>query len=118
MVPPANGVDYRIHNGYLYMNPIAVAPDKIREPLPLLLERAGLYFQNWSKLLENWHVKVKKNIDELETLKFEQLPDMVPKEWILEGRGLDNTPTSSWKITTAPYSFVTKPGSIILSFST
>jgi pyruvate, water dikinase len=91
MVPPANGVDYRIHNGYLYMNPIAVAPDKIPERVPLFLERAGFYFQNWNKLLENWHVKVKKNIDELEALKFELLPDMVPKEWIFEGRGLDNT---------------------------
>jgi pyruvate,water dikinase len=91
MVPPANGVDYRIHNGYLYMNPIAVAPDKIPERVPLFLERAGFYFQNWNKLLDNWHVKVKKNIDELEALKFDPLPDMVPKEWIFEGRGLDNT---------------------------
>ena len=26
LVPPANGVDYRIHNGYVYMSPVAVAP--------------------------------------------------------------------------------------------
>ena len=57
----------------------------------MFLERAGFYFQNWNKLLDNWHVKVKKNIDELEALKFDPLPDMVPKEWIFEGRGLDNT---------------------------
>ena len=91
MVPPANGVDYRIHNGYLYMNPIAVAPEKIPERVPIFLERAGFYFQNWNKLLENWHVKIRKVIDDLEAIKFEPLPDMVPKEWILEGRGLDNT---------------------------
>jgi pyruvate, water dikinase len=91
MVPPANGVDYRIHNGYLYMSPIAVAPDKIPGRVPLFLERAGFYFQNWNKLLDNWHVKVRKVIDDLMALKFESLPDMVPKEWILEGRGLDNT---------------------------
>ena len=91
MVPPANGVDYRIHNGYLYMNPIAVAPEKIPERVPIFLERAGFYFQNWNKLLENWHVKIRKVIDDLEAIKFETLPDMVPKEWILEGRGLDNT---------------------------
>ena len=62
MVPPANGVDYRIHNGYLYMNPIAVAPDKIPERVPLFLERAGFYFQYWNKLLDNWHVKLSRRI--------------------------------------------------------
>ena len=29
LVPPANGVDYRIHNGYVYMSPIAVAAELI-----------------------------------------------------------------------------------------
>jgi pyruvate, water dikinase len=91
MVPPANGIDYRIHNGYLYMSPIAVAPDKIAARVPQFLERAGFYFQNWNSLLEKWHVKVRKIIDDLETLKFEPLPDVVPLAWILEGRGLDNT---------------------------
>jgi pyruvate, water dikinase len=91
MVPPANGIDYRIHNGYLYMSPIAVEPDKIAARVPQFLERAGFYFQNWDKLLEQWHVKVRKVIDELETLEFKALPDVVPLEWILEGRGLDNT---------------------------
>jgi pyruvate,water dikinase len=91
MVPPANGIDYRIHNGYLYMSPIAVAPDKIAARVPQFLERAGFYFQNWNSLLEKWHVKVRKIIDDLEALKFEPLPDVVPLAWILEGRGLDNT---------------------------
>ena len=44
LVPPANGVDYRIHNGYLYLSPIAVAPEKIAERVPHFLERAGFYF--------------------------------------------------------------------------
>jgi pyruvate,water dikinase len=91
LVPPANGVDYRIHNGYLYLSPIAVAPEKIPERVPHFLERAGFYFQNWNKLLDNWHIKVRGVIDALDALRFEPLPDMVPKEWVLEGRGLDNT---------------------------
>ncbi len=91
LVPPANGVDYRIHNGYLYLSPIAVAPEKIAERVPHFLERAGFYFQNWNKLLDNWHVKVRGVIDALEALRYEPLPDMVPKEWMFEGRGLDNT---------------------------
>jgi pyruvate,water dikinase len=91
LVPPANGVDYRIHNGYCYMSPIAVDPELIGERVPQFMERAGHYFANWPTLLENWHKKVKANIDELETLEFNKLPDVVPLEWIKDGVGLDNT---------------------------
>ncbi|CAN0454905.1 unnamed protein product, partial [Hapterophycus canaliculatus] len=91
MVPPANGVDYRIHNGYCYMSPIAVAPELIEGRIPQFMERAGHYFQNWPTLLENWHKKVRANIDELEMLEFDKLPDVVPLEWIKDGVGLDNT---------------------------
>ena len=91
LVPPANGVDYRIHNGYCYMSPIAVAPELIEGRIPQFMERAGHYFQNWPTLLENWHKKVKANIDEMEALEFEKLPDVVPTEWVTGGVGLDNT---------------------------
>ncbi len=91
LVPPANGVDYRIHNGYCYMSPVAVSPDLIEARVPQFMERAGHYFANWDSLIENWHKKVKSNIDEMEALRFEKLPDVVPLEWIKEGRGLDNT---------------------------
>ena len=91
MVPPANGVDYRIHNGYVYMSPVAVAPDLIPGRVPQFLQRAGHYFQNWDSLLANWHKKVRANIADLEALKFEKLPDVVPLEWITGGIGLDNT---------------------------
>jgi len=29
LVPPANGIDYRVHNGYTYMNPVAVPESEI-----------------------------------------------------------------------------------------
>ena len=90
MIPPANGVDYRIHRGYCYMNPIAVAaediPARVRFP-----QRAGYYFENWTTLLENWQRKVDANIVELEALEFEPLPDVVPLQWIKDGIGLDPT---------------------------
>jgi pyruvate,water dikinase len=89
LVPPANGVDYRIHNGYCYMSPIAVAPELIEGRIPQFLERAGHYFQNWDSLLDNWHRKVKANIAEMEALSFEKLPDVVHIDWITEGRGVD-----------------------------
>ena len=91
MVPPANGVDFRIHNGYVYMSPMGVAPEDIGARVPQFMDRAGHYFMNWDSLIENWMVKVKANIAEMEALTFEDLPDVVPVEWVKEGRGLDNT---------------------------
>lgn len=91
MVPPANGVDYRIHNGYVYMSPVAVPPEQIGPRVPLFLERAGFYFQNWGQLLDQWHAKVRGVIDELEAIEFHPLPAMVEAGWVTSGRGLDNT---------------------------
>jgi pyruvate,water dikinase len=91
IIPPANGVDYRIHLGYCYMSPVAIAPELIAARVPHFLERAGHYFQNWDELLKNWHGKVRANIADLEAIHFETLPDMVPLAWVKEGVGLDNT---------------------------
>jgi len=93
IVPPANGIDYRIHNGYNYFSPVAVAPELIAARVPHFLERAGYYFQNWGTLLENWRTKVLANIAEMDALTFEPLPDMVPMETITEGVGMDPSVT-------------------------
>jgi pyruvate, water dikinase len=91
LIPPANGIEYRFLNGYCYMSPVAVAPDDIPARVPQFMERAGHYFANWDSLLDNWHVKVKDNIRDLESLTFEPLPEVVPLQWIKDGVGLDNT---------------------------
>ena len=91
LIPPANGVDYRIHNGYCYMSPLAVAPENIAARVPQFMDRAGHYFQNWASLLDNWMVKVKANIADMEAIHFEPLPEVVPVEWVKDGVGLDNT---------------------------
>ena len=46
-MPPANGVEYRVHNGYIYMSPVAVPEADIPARVPQFLERAGHYFANW-----------------------------------------------------------------------
>lgn len=91
LVPPANGLEARIHNGYLYLSPVPVAPEKIPERVPQFLERAGYYFQNWNSLLDNWYKKTKAVIAEMESITFDQLPETVSLEWVTSGRGLDNT---------------------------
>jgi pyruvate, water dikinase len=91
LIPPANGIDYRVHNGYVYMSPVPVPDEEIPARVPQFTERAGHYFANWTSLLENWETKVRRVIADLEALEFEPLPDVVPLQWIKEGRGLDNT---------------------------
>ena len=54
LIPPANGIDYRVHNGYVYMSPVAVPEADIPARVPQFLARAGHYFANWPTLLENW----------------------------------------------------------------
>src|SRR3954471_21117636 len=89
VIPPANGIDYRVHNGYLYMSPVGVPEEEIAARVPEFLERAGHYFANWPALLENWDRKISEMIGELEALTFEPLPDRVAMEDIVGGAGHD-----------------------------
>ncbi len=73
------------------MSPIPVPEDQIAARVPLFEQRVGHYFQNWDQLLKQWHVKVKGTIDEMETISFPKLPDVVPMEDILSGKGKDGS---------------------------
>jgi pyruvate,water dikinase len=90
LIPPANGVECKMINGYVYMAMVPVAPQDIEPRIAPFMERAGHYFANWKELLAAWEVKVRATIAELETLHFEKLPDAVPLEWVKAGRGIDN----------------------------
>ncbi|WP_040795178.1 PEP-utilizing enzyme [Nocardia higoensis] len=91
LIPPANGIEFKIHLGYLYMSPVAVPEDQIAARVPEFERRAGHYFQNWDALLEGWRSKVKATIDEMETLEFEALPDVVPFDDIVSGKAMDGS---------------------------
>jgi pyruvate,water dikinase len=90
-IPPANGIDYRVHNGYVYMSPVAVPEEEIPARVPQFMERAGYYFANWPTLLEHWRTKVERVIADLNALEFEPLPEVVPLEWVTSGRGLGSS---------------------------
>jgi pyruvate,water dikinase len=95
MIPPALGVDYRVLNGYTYLSPVGVAdPAEIERRVPLFLERAGFYFQNWDELYGKWMQKIVPLIEEMEALSFEPLPEMEDLEVVTSGRGLG----SGWDI--------------------
>lgn len=87
LIPTANGIEYRIHNGYVFMSPVAVDPQHIEARVPQFMQRAGHYFQNWESLLENWHRKLEDTIAELEGIEFTALPDAIALDDVLAGKG-------------------------------
>lgn len=91
LVPPANGVDYRILNGYVYFSPVPVAPEKIEARIPQFMERAGHYFMNWGDLYAQWKDKVMAQIDALNAIDFKALPEVEDMSVITGGLGLDST---------------------------
>ncbi len=88
-IPPANGVDHRIINGNIYISPVGVAdPNEIGARVPLFMERAGYYFENWNSLEEKWKKKMEDIIKELEAMKFDQLPDIEDLARVKRGDGI------------------------------
>jgi pyruvate,water dikinase len=88
MVPPALGVDHRIINGNVYITPVPVAdPEEVGARVPLFMERAGYYYENWNKLHDNWENKMKGIITELKALEIAPLPDMEDISVVTEGVG-------------------------------
>ena len=89
MVPPAKGIDHRIVNGHVYITPIGIAdPKEIEARIPLFMKRAGYYYQNWDKIYDDWVVKTKDLIEELEALEFKNLPEMEDESVVFEHRGM------------------------------
>lgn len=87
-VPTALGLDFRIHQGYVYISPIAVTdPEEIKTRTEYFNHRAGYYFENWDELYDRWKHKVQRLIDDMRTVSFEQLPSLEAPEIVTEGRG-------------------------------
>jgi pyruvate,water dikinase len=91
LIPPANGIEFKIHLGYLYMSPVPVPEAEVAARVPEFERRAGHYFQNWDSMLDGWHTKVRATIAEMETLSFEALPDAVPFDDIVGGVAKDGS---------------------------
>ncbi|HEY3277527.1 MAG TPA: PEP-utilizing enzyme [Syntrophorhabdaceae bacterium] len=88
MVPPALGIDHRVVNGYVYISPVGVpSMEEIGKRVPLFVERAGYYYENWDRLYENWKKKMTNVIDQLEAISFTDLPEMEDISVIRDGVG-------------------------------
>jgi len=89
IVPPAMGIDHRIHNGYIYITPLPVAnPEEIPKRAELFMKRAGYYYQNWDRLHDQWEVKMRGIIQQLIDLQIPTLPEMEDEAVVTEGLGL------------------------------
>ncbi|MBI5441982.1 MAG: PEP-utilizing enzyme, mobile region [Deltaproteobacteria bacterium] len=87
LVPPANGIDHRIINGYIYVSGLAVEdPEEVQRRIPLFMKRAGHYYQNWNQLYDEWKVKMNKLHEELAAVSFEPLPKMEDDRAVFEVR--------------------------------
>src|SRR5699024_3622045 len=74
-----------------YMSPIPVPENEIAERVEDFEARIGHYFANWDELLEQWHIKVRGTIADMEALDFSPLPDKVPFEDITSGKAMDGS---------------------------
>ena len=88
LVPPANGIDFRILNGYVYLSPVPAPEEDIPMRAEHFMQRAGHYFLNWNELYDNWLVKIRDLVKEMELLDFSPLPDIEPLEVVTSGAGV------------------------------
>ncbi|MGH8980525.1 MAG: PEP-utilizing enzyme [Acidimicrobiales bacterium] len=86
--PTTLGIEHRIVNGRVYItaNPVS-DPEEIGRRLALFQERAGYYYENWDRLYEEWKVRVKGLIDDLEAVVVPELGEFEDLAVVTEGRG-------------------------------
>ena len=90
-VPPSQGVDARILNGYAYLSPVEIGDAGVIEArVPEFTERAGHYFQHWDELYDKWLTKIQDAIAEIEALDFSPLPEADDLAIVTGGRGISS----------------------------
>ena len=94
-VPPANGIDFRILNGYAYLTPVPAPEADIEARVANFMDRAGFYFMNWDDLYDKWMIKIRDLVKELETIDFDALPELEDADEVVKsGSGVG----SGWRI--------------------
>ncbi|MCL4367892.1 MAG: PEP-utilizing enzyme [Actinobacteria bacterium] len=89
LVPPANGIDHRIINGYIYVAGLTVNdPGEVQRRVPFFLKRAGHYYENWNTLFDEWKEKMNDLLAELAAVEFKPLPDMEDESVVFDNTGI------------------------------
>ena len=74
-------------NGYTYLSPVPAPEADIPARAEQFMQRAGHYFMNWNELYDNWLIKIRDLVKEIEGITFETLPDVEPLEVVTSGVG-------------------------------
>ena len=87
--PAALGIDYRIHNGRVYItaNPVT-DPKEIEKRAGVFQERAGYYYANWGTLYEGWVERMKKLVSDVDAIKVPELPEFEDGEVVTKSIGI------------------------------
>jgi pyruvate,water dikinase len=94
-VPPANGIDFRILNGYAYLTPVPAPAEDIEARVANFTDRAGFYFMNWNDLYDKWMVKIRDLVKELDAIDFSPLPEIEDADLVVKsGAGVG----SGWQL--------------------
>ena len=89
VMPAARGLDFRILNGYVYLSPGSIDdPEIVSAREPLFAERGGFYYEHWDELYTAWMVRIRDLLGRLDAITFPDLPEVVPAEEVLAGRGV------------------------------
>ncbi len=87
--PTVLGIEHRIVNGRVYITSHAVTdPEEIGRRLVEFQERAGFYYQNWTRLYGEWKERMEALIAEVSAIKVPELPEFDNIEMVLSGRGV------------------------------
>ena len=87
--PAALGIDYRIHNGRVYITANTVTdPEQIGKRTAIFQERAGYYYANWSKLYQGWVERMTGLIREVDAIQVPALPEFEDEAVVKEARGI------------------------------
>lgn len=88
-IPPSQGIDARILNGYAYLSPVEISdPAVIEARVPQFTERAGHYFENWNDLYDAWLTKIQGVIAEIAELDLSPLAEQEDLDLVTSGRGI------------------------------
>jgi pyruvate, water dikinase len=91
-VPASLGLEYRIHNGYVYFSANEVVDEQtIGRRAELFARRGGYYYEHWDELYARWRAKVEQATSELEALVVPDLPEFEAEAVVTEARGVGSS---------------------------
>src|SRR5215468_9621364 len=87
--PTTLGIDHRIINGRVYITAKPITdPVEIERRLAVFLERAGYYYQNWDRLYEEWKVRIRALIADIEAVTVPDLPEIEDADVVFQSKGV------------------------------